>query len=269
MTGAPAGWFPSPDAVGTLRWWDGLRWTDEVRPSIEDAPTTPELWIPQPRAGAEAEQTGRTGVPLLGSARYAYGAPGDVDATPTSVPVSWPAPAAGPRPSGQIDADARQVGRTVRSRRPVRVGDLLAIPNLLIGIPFLLIGLSGVPQIVATQVGVGEASMQGTVVDLHLSTSDDGGRMCSVEAEFVVDGAVYAARADYARSTCPAIGAETRVIYTTASPGDGEARVPDETGTALELAVFPAVGFVLVLSGLGAVVRGAVAALSRRRTARS
>lgn len=36
----PAGWYP--DIHGTVRWWDGARWTDHVRDSIEAATSPPE-----------------------------------------------------------------------------------------------------------------------------------------------------------------------------------------------------------------------------------
>ena len=31
-TTPPPGWFPSPDAPGVVRWWDGQQWTDRVSP---------------------------------------------------------------------------------------------------------------------------------------------------------------------------------------------------------------------------------------------
>ncbi|TQK73350.1 DUF2510 domain-containing protein [Nocardioides sp. SLBN-35] len=30
--GTPAGWYPDPKIAGTLRFWDGSRWTDNVAP---------------------------------------------------------------------------------------------------------------------------------------------------------------------------------------------------------------------------------------------
>lgn len=33
MSTTPPGWFPSPDAPGVVRWWDGQQWTDRVSPT--------------------------------------------------------------------------------------------------------------------------------------------------------------------------------------------------------------------------------------------
>ncbi|HUS21914.1 MAG TPA: DUF2510 domain-containing protein [Aeromicrobium sp.] len=49
----PAGWYP--DIHGTVRWWDGERWTDHVRESGSSADAPP--------ASAPAEVTGNNGAP--------------------------------------------------------------------------------------------------------------------------------------------------------------------------------------------------------------
>jgi hypothetical protein len=49
----PAGWYP--DIHGTVRWWDGERWTDHVRESGSSADAPP--------ASAPAEVTGTNGTP--------------------------------------------------------------------------------------------------------------------------------------------------------------------------------------------------------------
>ena len=41
MSTPPAGWYPSPDAAGMHRWWDGQQWTGHVRPAVTDAPAPP------------------------------------------------------------------------------------------------------------------------------------------------------------------------------------------------------------------------------------
>src|SRR5215472_15459011 len=35
------GWYPDPAAGGSLRWWDGGRWTDRVRPRPTTVPSAP------------------------------------------------------------------------------------------------------------------------------------------------------------------------------------------------------------------------------------
>lgn len=48
MTAPPPGWYPSPDAAGMHRWWDGGQWTGHVRPTVVDVPA------PSPQRGSEA-----------------------------------------------------------------------------------------------------------------------------------------------------------------------------------------------------------------------
>jgi len=64
----PAGWYP--DIHGTVRWWDGERWTDHVREigSSADAPpaTTDEIHVPEPTltpTPAAADVMGTNGTP--------------------------------------------------------------------------------------------------------------------------------------------------------------------------------------------------------------
>ncbi|MBN9196002.1 MAG: DUF2510 domain-containing protein, partial [Microbacterium sp.] len=38
----PAGWYPDPN--GSIRWWDGYRWTETVQPS---APTAVPARVPE------------------------------------------------------------------------------------------------------------------------------------------------------------------------------------------------------------------------------
>jgi len=46
----PAGWYP--DGSGGERWWDGTRWTDDVRPAVAPPPPGGELPGPQSPGGA-------------------------------------------------------------------------------------------------------------------------------------------------------------------------------------------------------------------------
>lgn len=65
MSQTPAGWYP--DANGTIRWWDGMGWTEHTQPA---GPTTPppsaaeqtlampeqqpQQWVPQGQPGPES-----------------------------------------------------------------------------------------------------------------------------------------------------------------------------------------------------------------------
>jgi len=64
----PAGWYP--DIHGTVRWWDGERWTDHVRDSASTATAPPapieHVPAPEPTPAAEptvADITGTNGTP--------------------------------------------------------------------------------------------------------------------------------------------------------------------------------------------------------------
>ena len=40
MSGAlPPGWYPAPGTTNVERWWDGIKWTGEVRDASDAAPT--------------------------------------------------------------------------------------------------------------------------------------------------------------------------------------------------------------------------------------
>jgi len=62
----PAGWYP--DIHGTVRWWDGERWTDHVRdsieaataPPVEDVPVTEPAHAAEPVAAEVASTNGTT-----------------------------------------------------------------------------------------------------------------------------------------------------------------------------------------------------------------
>ena len=58
----PAGWYP--DIHGTVRWWDGERWTDRVR-DTSATPTSPPAPVEDVRtpAATAAEVTGANGTP--------------------------------------------------------------------------------------------------------------------------------------------------------------------------------------------------------------
>lgn len=43
---AAAGWYPDPNEAGTLRWWDGVRWTDDRLPVNAPPPPPPTTGAP-------------------------------------------------------------------------------------------------------------------------------------------------------------------------------------------------------------------------------
>lgn len=54
MTDTPAGWYPDSSRPGTLRYWDGQRWTDHVAPvAPQPSPAAPLVTTPdgEPLAG--------------------------------------------------------------------------------------------------------------------------------------------------------------------------------------------------------------------------
>lgn len=74
MSGSqPPGWYPAPGSPNVLQWWDGIRWTGEVRDADE-------------ASGAEAPAAGQASA----------GAPGDAPGVPRDapgVPAAWRTPA--------------------------------------------------------------------------------------------------------------------------------------------------------------------------------
>jgi hypothetical protein len=307
------GWHPNPDGTGTQRWWDGARWTDQVRPAGTPAPQVSQPWLPQPRSSFDPERV----VIQQGARRSAE--PGPVAAPPqrgpyavqpygtTALPTTvgpeagamsyGPAPdastglplptvgyggvaqlpvAAGPTPfptaarpysPGKAEIAAGVVAGQAVSRASTPAGGVLAGASMLLfGIIFSAVSLMIVPELVAAHARADETTTHGTVVALHESTGRKGSRLCSPEASFVVDGTAYRAQSGVASSTCPSLDGSVAVIYTTADPG--EARVRAAASSLMMAAVFPAVGFCLMLGGLVGVVRGGLSVLSARRSAR-
>ncbi|MCU1535399.1 MAG: hypothetical protein JWR53_1880 [Glaciihabitans sp.] len=44
----PAGWYPDPNHPGTVRWWDGTRWTEHTSQAVASAVASPELLAVDP-----------------------------------------------------------------------------------------------------------------------------------------------------------------------------------------------------------------------------
>lgn len=65
----PAGWYPDSSMVNTVRYWDGLEWTDDVAPASGKTPLNNS--VPQNKVGADPSDpmhwlvpTGRSGVAI-------------------------------------------------------------------------------------------------------------------------------------------------------------------------------------------------------------
>lgn len=57
MTAAP-GWYPDPEFPAQTRWWDGVRWTDDI------TPPEPVSALPPPAVAAVAASPERRSAPL-------------------------------------------------------------------------------------------------------------------------------------------------------------------------------------------------------------
>lgn len=97
MSTAQPGWYPDPQGFGTLRWFDGERWTEHRAPAPQpgqDAPTTPAQPSPAGYGPTTYGQTAyaQTGYAQTGYAQPGYGYPGQ--------PMAWQPPAQQGRSGG-------------------------------------------------------------------------------------------------------------------------------------------------------------------------
>jgi uncharacterized protein DUF2510 len=90
----PPGWYPAPDSANGLRWWDGIRWTGEVR----DADAGGD-------AGAAAPGRGGQGTPAAG------GAPAEGPEGATAAGAAWRAPAVAAWQARTAPEPRRRAGR--------------------------------------------------------------------------------------------------------------------------------------------------------------
>ena len=120
MSTPAAGWYPDADVVGGERWWDGVQWSDNRRPSA-------------PAIAPEAAPP----VPLPPVAPGYTAAPADAAASTPGIarpaPGGYTVPPAYAAPSGAQPAAAQQ--------------NVLAIAGLIVSIVSLFIGIIGVVPI--------------------------------------------------------------------------------------------------------------------------
>ncbi|WP_028049347.1 DUF2510 domain-containing protein [Cellulomonas sp. URHD0024] len=257
MGGAPtpAGWFTSTDSDGMQRWWDGAGWTSLTRPV--PAP------VDHPGQHADSPPPARStptdpGVQPYGSP--AFGTP--VPASPyvyevtdgRGPSVTWRAE---PIPGGTEPSDRLVIHR----RRRTRMGP---VGQLLLGLTLLAFGLLVAGMITDENTTHGdESTVTATVVDHEVRVDSHGDQICSPVVSFFVGGTTYTAEAHSATSDCPVIGSSVTVIYTTAAPGDGDARVKSTSLLNWLLWLMPFSGVVIVIAATRrfGVVRRAVGAL--------
>lgn len=224
-------------------------------------------FMPQPHGPADAQPNASQGPPPVqpygseGPAPYAtsqYGTPG-----------TYPYGGYQAGGSGKAYGASEVLGGIIgNGGDSSRVGIAGGVKLILFGLVFLLVSsFFLIPEILSAHAGAGESTARGTVVDQHVSTGSKGGRLCSPEATFVVDGTTYRAQAGYSSSSCPSVGSSITVIYPTANPSD--ARVPESLGILMLLAVFPVAGLVLVVFGIRGIITGSSSILSGLRRLRS
>lgn len=86
----PPGWYPAPDSANGLRWWDGIRWTGEVR---------------EADAGASAPGDAGQGTPVPGRA------PAEGPEGAAAAEAAWRTPAVQAWQARTAPAPQRRVGR--------------------------------------------------------------------------------------------------------------------------------------------------------------
>ena len=121
MTTPPPGWYPSPDAAGMHRWWDGLQWTAHVRPTVSDAPAPAPHRTPEPAGALPAEYAAAFEATAALQQRGGFaGAIGGLGQQFLSTALAQAAPAQ--HPGGHRRPAAARRGRLRRNAPAVRVG---------------------------------------------------------------------------------------------------------------------------------------------------
>jgi len=131
-----------------------------------------------------------------------------------------------------------------------------AVTTILFGVLWLALSL-GMTQAM-TQGGArpGDATTSGTVTAVASFIDAENHRMCSPKAEFAVDGVTYAAASSGSSSSCPRVGSEVTVTYDPANPAS-TGRIAEPGWLKIFTWGFPAIGVLVILSGLWTLIRRA------------
>jgi hypothetical protein len=120
-TETPPGWHPDPaDPAASMRWWDGTRWTSDVRP-LAGPPPSPYAGSPGPYGGSAAGPYG--GPP--GPANRPFGSSG-------GTPPGWYGPTGPPQWSGTEASFARRNQRSLTATGVAILYIIVAITSHLV-----------------------------------------------------------------------------------------------------------------------------------------
>lgn len=226
MTQIASGWYDDPKGSGQLRYWDGIAWTEHLRPPAAP-PVMPAPTMPPPY-----------GMP----AHDPYGTvtPGRPD--PYQRPVAFTSNGAGMNVTTQ--GSPRVFGIAL-----IVFGILFTLSSLATMLPGLFMSAAFDDW---SSAGPGAVETTGRVIDLRSEGAD-----CTPLAEFTVDGETYQAIGQITYSPCnTAIGREVTVSYL---PGDvgGSAIIADDSSfTDMFSGAFIGGGVIFTLVGVGMIVGG-------------
>ena len=240
-TRLPVGWYMSPDGDTVQRWWNGSSWTTLTRPM------TDPVGVPTQRTDLTRPVAAELASQIFASQLRpaAPRGPGASTLHDPAVPEPGPADTATIVSGrlGQLWGDL-----SPGARRAIRVGPF---GQLVIGLVVLLFGLIFAVALTSDDhTQADESSTVGRVVDHAIRVDSDGRTTCSPIATFQAGAAPYQADSLTSSQRCPDVGASVRVVYTTATPGDGHARVESTNPFVGLVWLVPLAGLVLALVAL-------------------
>jgi len=136
-----------------------------------------------------------------------------------------------------------------------------AVATILFGVLRLTLSL-GITQAM-TQGGArpGDATTSGTVTAVASFIDAANHRMCSPLAEFAVDGVTYVAASPRSSSSCPRVGSNVTITYDPANPAS-TGRIAEPGWLKIFTWGFPAIGLLVILSGLWTLIRRAASKIA-------